>query len=38
VVQDRGPYVSGRTFDLGPGTAKALGFSGVGTVKWRIVK
>ncbi|MCE5203934.1 MAG: septal ring lytic transglycosylase RlpA family protein [Coriobacteriales bacterium] len=38
VVKDRGPYVSGRTFDLGPGTAKALGFSGVGTVSWRIVK
>jgi len=38
VVRDRGPYVSGRVFDLGPGTAKALGFSGVGTVKWRIVK
>jgi len=38
VVQDRGPYIAGRTFDLGPGTAKALGFSGVGTIKWRIVK
>jgi len=38
VVKDRGPYVSGRTFDLGPGTAKALGFSGVGTVSWRIAK
>jgi len=38
VVQDRGPYVSGRTFDLGPGTAQALGFSGVGTVQWRIVQ
>lgn len=38
VVRDRGPYVSGRTFDLGPGTAKALGFSGVGTIKWRIIK
>ncbi len=37
VVQDRGPYVSGRTFDLGPGTAKALGFSGVGTVSYRIL-
>jgi rare lipoprotein A (peptidoglycan hydrolase) len=37
VVRDRGPYVGGRTFDLGPGTAKALGFSGVGTIKWRIV-
>lgn len=38
VVQDRGPFVAGRTFDLGPGTAKALGFSGVGTVQWRIVR
>jgi rare lipoprotein A (peptidoglycan hydrolase) len=38
VVQDRGPFVGGRTFDLGPGTAKALGFSGVGTVQWRIVQ
>jgi rare lipoprotein A (peptidoglycan hydrolase) len=37
VVQDRGPHVSGREFDLGPGTAKALGFSGVGTVKYRIL-
>lgn len=35
VVQDRGPYVGGRMFDLGPGTARALGFSGVGTVRWR---
>ncbi len=38
VVRDRGPFVRGRTFDLGPGTAKALGFSGVGTVRWRIVR
>lgn len=38
VVRDRGPYVSGRLFDLGPGTAKALGFSGVGTVSYRFVK
>ncbi|MHB1477357.1 MAG: septal ring lytic transglycosylase RlpA family protein, partial [Coriobacteriia bacterium] len=30
-VQDRGPFTAGRVFDLGPGTAKALGFSGVGT-------
>jgi hypothetical protein len=36
-VQDRGPHISGREFDLGPGTAKALGFSGVGTVRYRIV-
>lgn len=38
VVRDRGPYVAGRTFDLGPGTAHALGFSGVGTIRWRVVK
>jgi len=37
VVRDRGPYSGGRVFDLGPGTAKALGFSGVGTVKYRII-
>lgn len=37
VVRDRGPYVGGRIFDLGPGTAKALGFSGVGTVRYRIL-
>jgi rare lipoprotein A (peptidoglycan hydrolase) len=37
VVQDRGPHVAGRIFDLGPGTAGALGFSGVGTVQYRIV-
>lgn len=37
VVMDRGPYVGGRTFDLGPGTAAALGFSGVGTVDYRIL-
>lgn len=37
VVQDRGPYVAGRVFDLGPGTARALGFAGVDTVRYRIV-
>ncbi len=37
VVNDRGPFVGGRTFDLGPGTATALGFGGVGTVKYRIL-
>jgi len=36
-VMDRGPFGAGRTFDLGPGTAKALGFSGVATVKYRIL-
>lgn len=36
-VQDRGPFTGGRIFDLGPGTAKTLGFSGVGTVSYRIL-
>ena len=32
VVDDRGPYVGGRDWDLNQNTAAALGFSGVGTV------
>lgn len=32
VVDDRGPYVGGRQWDLNQNTAAALGFSGVGTV------
>jgi rare lipoprotein A len=32
VVDDRGPYVGGRSWDLNQSTAAALGFSGVGTV------
>lgn len=32
VVDDRGPYVGGRRWDLDQSTAAALGFSGVGTV------
>lgn len=35
VVNDRGPYVHGRLFDLGPGTAVALRFGGVQKVGWR---
>jgi hypothetical protein len=31
-VDDRGPYVAGRTWDLGQSTRAALGFEGVGTV------
>jgi hypothetical protein len=31
-VDDRGPYVSGRDWDLNQNTAGALGFGGVGTV------
>ncbi|MDO8964286.1 MAG: septal ring lytic transglycosylase RlpA family protein [Coriobacteriia bacterium] len=38
IVKDRGPFVSGRVFDLGPGTAKALKFGGVGKVRYRILK
>lgn len=37
VVMDRGPYVSGREFDLGPGIAHALGLSGVGKVKYKVL-
>jgi len=36
-VDDRGPYVSGRTWDLGQSTAGALGFQGVGTV-WASIR
>ena len=32
VVDDRGPYVGGRDWDLNQNTAAALGFGGVGTV------
>ena len=37
-VEDRGPYSEGRIFDLGPGVVRALGFNGVHTVRYRIVK
>jgi len=37
-VKDRGPYVAGRDFDLSAGLAKALGFSGVQTIRWAIVR
>lgn len=35
--QDRGPFVAGREFDLGPRLARELGFGGVGVVKWRTI-
>jgi rare lipoprotein A (peptidoglycan hydrolase) len=38
ICVDRGPYVSGRAFDLGHNTAQALGLDGVGTVSWTVVK
>ncbi len=36
-VADRGPYVKGRTFDLGPGVVRVLDFSGVHEVRYRII-
>ena len=36
-VADRGPYTGGREFDLGPGTARVLGFSGVDRVRYRVI-
>jgi rare lipoprotein A len=36
-VRDRGPFISGREFDLGPGTARALGMFHTGTLKYRIL-
>ncbi|MDZ4168353.1 MAG: septal ring lytic transglycosylase RlpA family protein [Coriobacteriia bacterium] len=37
IVNDRGPFIRGRDFDLGPGTARAVGFDGVGQVQYRII-
>jgi hypothetical protein len=36
-VEDRGPFTKGREFDLGPGVVRALGFSGVHPVRYRII-
>jgi rare lipoprotein A (peptidoglycan hydrolase) len=35
-VDDRGPFVAGRDWDLNQNTAGALGFSGVQTVGYRV--
>lgn len=35
-VDDHGPYVAGREFDLNQNTAGAIGFDGVGDVQWRV--
>ncbi len=37
-VADRGPYVPGRAWDLGPGTARVLGFEGVARVRYRVIR
>ncbi len=36
-VEDRGPYIAGREWDLGPGVVRALGFNGVHQVRYRII-
>lgn len=36
-VTDRGPFVAGREFDLGPGVVRVLGFNGVHEVRYRII-
>jgi peptidoglycan DL-endopeptidase CwlO len=37
VVNDRGPYSGNRQIDMQPAVASVLGFSGVGTVGYRVV-
>jgi rare lipoprotein A (peptidoglycan hydrolase) len=36
-VEDRGPFTKGRMWDLGPGVVRALGFSGVHPVRYRVI-
>lgn len=36
-VEDRGPFVAGRDWDLGPGVVRALDFNGVHEVRYRII-
>jgi hypothetical protein len=35
-IDDHGPYVAGREWDLNQNTAAAIGFQGVGVVSWRL--
>ena len=35
-VQDRGPYIPGREWDLSGAAAEALHFPGLGPVQWRL--
>lgn len=37
-LEDHGPYVGGRTFDLGSNLRSALGFDGVGTVSYVVLR
>ena len=36
-INDRGPYISGRTFDVSYAAAQQLGFSGVASVTYKII-
>lgn len=36
-LDDHGPYVAGREFDLNQNIASALGFSGVDTIRYRVI-
>ena len=36
-VEDRGPHVEGRMWDLGPGVVRTLDFAGVHEVRWRVI-
>ena len=38
VVEDRGPFVAGRLFDLNPGAKEAIACSDICTVKWQVVR
>lgn len=37
-LEDHGPYISGRTFDLGPALKAALGCSDLCPVRWRALR
>jgi hypothetical protein len=37
-MDDHGPYIAGREFDLGPALKAAIGASDLGTVRYRIVR
>lgn len=36
VVEDRGPFIAGRTFDLNPGAKAGIGCSDLCTVRWHL--
>lgn len=38
IVNDRGPYVGPREFDLSGAVRNRLGFDGVGTIRWRLAR